>query len=118
MRTFQPHSRHAGFTVLEIVLSMVLITLIFGAMMGSYPLQQRAMQTLSDRRAAIRLAEQTLTQLQTRQPVTFNENIRLEPLESHSATLQWCRVHVTLGRSSATLTGLVPQVNPSTAEAR
>lgn len=95
--------------MLEVILSMVLITLIFGAMMGSYHLQQRSMQTLADHRAAIRLAEQTLTQLQTRQPVTPGQHIRLEPLETHSSTLQWCRVHVTLGRSSATLTGLIPQ---------
>ena len=105
--------RRRGFMVIETITGLILIIALAATLTAALVRQHTAAQKLSDSRAAMRLAEETITALQLGRPPPAREEgvvIEIAPLApaQGSPDHAWVRVRVTLrtGRS-VSLTALV-----------
>ena len=102
----------AADTIIGIGVVAVLLATLSAAMLR----QQRASDRLAESRQAVRLAEQTLTALQTSQPrpaPPANVTVTVTPLDAPTAApgCIWVRVTVARGARTQTLAGMAPKTN-------
>ena len=102
-----------GFMLVETIGGLIIIIALTATLATALIRQHNAARKLSDTRAAMRLAEETMTALQLGQPPPTQEEgvvIEIAPLGAAegSPNHAWARVHVTMrnGRG-ASLIGLV-----------
>jgi type II secretory pathway pseudopilin PulG len=105
-------SRH-GFLLVDVITGLVLLTALGTAMVVAQSARSHAARKLADTRAAIRLAERALMELQSGRPTptdTPDAQTEVRPLTSDPAIsgTKWVRVRTTLHGQSAVLCGLVP----------
>ena len=115
------HRFRAGWFFLDTVMAIAIVAILLIVLTAAVTRQRKAADRLADSRDAMRLAEQTMTSLQSGRAVTQapGGGIRVEKLDTPSDLPQcaWARVTVTRGNSSRELIGLVradalPKENP------
>ena len=106
-------SRRAGWLVAEALVGLFILATMGGLLAVTWHQEQVTLLRLADNRAAARVAEEVLIDLQTHQvpPPSEGESMRwsLLPTLSVSTTQAWVEVTAQVGKSRCVLTGLVPQ---------
>lgn len=103
--------RRRGWVFVDVVMAMILISLIAMMLAVAAAWNRRALDHLSDSRAAARLAESALISLQSGQlpasdaPVTFRKLSAGSEIPGHA----WVEVDAVVKNHHASLVGLVPQ---------
>lgn len=106
--------RSKAFFIAEGVAGMALLTVAAAVLMVAIGRDGVASRQLSDTRAAVRIAEQTLSNLQAGEPVSEERSsdvtIEIRPLASAHAPqgFRWAQVQATVAGRTRFLTGLVP----------
>ena len=109
-RPFRARCRRGWFAT-ETLVGLAIVLLLIVVLANAVQRQQRASDRLSDSREMMRLAEQTITALQTFElPPTaaVGTNVTVTPLDvpAESEKLRWVRVTVSRGGRSVTLVGM------------
>ena len=107
-------SRHRAFFAADTIIGIAVVAVLLATLSASMLRQQRAMDRLAESRQRVRLAEQTLTALQTSTSLPKppeNVTVTVTPLDSPAAGAgcTWVRVSVTRGARTQVLVGLAPQ---------
>jgi type II secretory pathway pseudopilin PulG len=103
--------RRRGWVFMDVVMALILISLIAMMLAIAAGWNRRALDHLSDSRAAARLAESSLISLQSGQapasgaPITFRKLSASTEIPGHA----WVEVDAAVKKHHATLVGLVPQ---------
>lgn len=100
-----------GWFATETLVGLAIVLLLIVVLANAVQRQQRASDRLSDSREMMRLAEQTITALQTSHPppaASAGTNVAVTPLDEPSGAekLRWVRVTVSRGGRSVTLVGM------------
>ncbi len=107
------HPRCRGILLLDAIMGLSVVALVAVVLAAAVGQTKRASDKLAQQRAAMRIAEQVLTQLQTGQePTVANDGVRwgAQILEVQQAVAehQWVRVSIEWQGQAASLVGLVP----------
>src|SRR5688500_9414702 len=106
------HRRHGWFAT-EAVLGLAVVMILTAALALSVTRSQRAAQRLADSRAAARLAEATITALQSGNPAPATpagatvQVRRLDPAADLPPGTTWANVNVSFNGRIVELTGVV-----------
>ena len=95
----------------DIIIALAVVTILAGALAVSLSRRQTVSDHMADSREAIRIAEQTLTALQSGQSAPISDEhtkIEVKPAAGAGdvAALHWVTVEVTRNGRKASLTGL------------
>ena len=106
-------NNRCGFVMADVLTGIALLVVLSGAMIVAQSARSHAAQKFADTRAAVRLAERALIELQNGRPLpTDAPDAKLEvaPLaaEAGVAGRKWIEVRATLRSQKAVLCGLVP----------
>lgn len=105
-------SRQRGIMLLDVTVGLIIIGIVATLLATAISRQSLASQRLAEQRDATRLAEDALSRLQANQPLPNTTGqvieVRYLPDETPVNGNSWVEVKATIGRRSATLTGLVP----------
>ncbi len=108
-------SRSGGFLLMDAVIGIVILGILAGVMVDTMRRSNQAQKRLADTRAAARLAESRLVELQSGAPLLAavpddqTTSVTALPDPSPAGAMRWVRVRATVGGREAELVGLVPQ---------
>ncbi|MEA2711864.1 MAG: hypothetical protein QOF78_4465 [Phycisphaerales bacterium] len=106
----------SGYLMADALIALAIVLILAGVLATAVARQRRGSERLAESRAAVRLAEETLTAMQSGgQPPKMPEgmNVKIRPLDPPAALevpsgCAWVEVQVTLGAGrSSSLSGLV-----------
>lgn len=101
-------SSRRGFFVIDVAIALFLIAALLAALGLMLAAQSRAAARLQESRAALRIAEQAMLDLQSRRQPSAPDDAQLEVRDlERSGGLRWVQVSVTFKASQAQLVGAV-----------
>ena len=98
--------RRRGFMMIDMLAGIILLTAMATMLAASAGLRERNAQHLSDQRAALQIAEQTL--FSGKAPEKTPAQITIRRSTTRIGQREWIEVSVLLNGRHATLAGLVP----------
>jgi hypothetical protein len=104
--------QHRGFFTAEAIIGLALLAMIMILLAVALGREQKVMNRLADSRAALRLAEETLTALQSKTAAP-QAGVRVMKLDApcDAPGCSWAKVQATVNGRSATLIGVVPSAS-------
>ena len=108
--------RRRGFMVMDAVGGLILVAILATVLAVALNRQNRAQQKLADSRAAVRVAERVLAELQaSAKPAMEEDQTRIAVVPAEGAPdvrgLVWVEVRVACWGQHASLVGLVPRAS-------